>query len=246
MECKKIAKLMVLSIYDELTASEISVLDNHLHNCSFCSAEFTRLKQQHLKLKNMAGEVPEFDWEKSWRAIKDPVLKAAKKDQRRFLFPARTWKIVSVCAVFVLGVLLGRLLIFTPSGSFSIGPAHETLPVPVLTGYFEDIRTALIEYNNLRVEQSNDQILAFEKERLKNLLFQNRMIKTRLQDTEFAFLLPLLYDLELVLFEAANLSQQDPEYLVFIQGLINEKEIFFRLRHIDLESNRTYLSEESF
>lgn len=237
---------MVLAIYDELTAYEISVLDSHLQNCSFCSAEFTRLKRQHLKLKNMAGEVPEFNWEKSWRAIKDPVLKAAKKDQPRFLFPARIWKVASVGAVFVLGILLGRLLFFTPTDSFSNKQVHETLPVPVLTGYFEDIHTALIEYNNLRVEQSNDQILAFEKERWKNLLFQNRMIKIRLQDTEFAFLLPLLYDLELVLFEAANLSQQDSEYLVFIQDLIKKKEIFFRLRHINFEANRSYLSEESF
>jgi len=100
--------------------------------------------------------------------------------------------------------------------------------------HLEETKIALLEYNNRIALGSDREIFDFEKQRARILLFRNRALQAFLISSGDPSVTELLQDLEIILYEAANLETSSSKNHMFIKTLIKDKDIFFRMRQIGL------------
>jgi len=232
---------MVLYLYDELPEEEKGQFEAHLRECRSCMDEFNKVKDDVTKMNGaLAGiSVPEFDWTKSWWIIRRSIKE--KSTKRPLLFPFSGWvlKFAAAAVIFVIGIFTGKVLFFSPQGQQKASESHDTVPHTQLSTiyreHFEDVKTTIMEYANYREGDEDVQLLFPEKDRVKNLLSRNRLLKNYVKGEEFLVLKQLLDELEMILIEISNLTAHNPEYLRFIKDRLREKEIIFKMNYFKLE-----------
>ena len=90
----------------------------------------------------------------------------------------------------------------------------------------------LREVANIDAEQGSRLVLSFEQEKTRSLGFRNRTMRTMARTSGDPDLSRLLGELEIILYETANLDPGSPEAVRRIKALIRDKEILFRIRHL--------------
>ena len=98
--------------------------------------------------------------------------------------------------------------------------------------HLDETGMALLEYYNRRSLISDPQIFDLEKQHIRFLLFRNRTLQAFLEESADPSVTRLLRDLEILLYEVANMSAVSSKTHAFIKTLIRENDIFFRIRQI--------------
>ncbi len=230
MNCPDADRAMVFSFYADLDKEAQRSLEAHCHGCAACARKLEEMKTELGEITRLSGTPPEFDWDKSWRAIRQGLAGRARARSRRTFLYHRLLPAAGL-GIFVLGIIIGRQVFETPSRDLTMQPVDGKIMARLFEEHLGEAEIALREVANSEAQESGRMVLAFEKETTRSLGFRNRIMRTMARTSGDPALSLLLNDLEIILYEAANLDPGSPEAVERVKGLIREKEIFFRIRH---------------
>jgi hypothetical protein len=215
---------MILLIAGDLEPGERKKLESHCRGCRRCSGRLGEIEKDLGWLERLPAHRPKVNWETPWNVIRRRMEGETKTRERRRLWIRIALPVGSV-GVLVLGFIIGRGLFFPPAG--------PDVANRLFVRHMEEVENAFLEYMN-RADSENDQrIFDFEKQKARLLLFQNRALRTSLEEVGAPLIVNLLNDLEIVLYEGANLETEYPERHEFIKALIQKKELLFRIRNME-------------
>jgi hypothetical protein len=232
MNCEEFKNALVVRVYGDLHDEEEAALQRHAAACPSCARALARTRDVQAALE-LRGDVPEPDWEASWRAIRE---RTRKRSGRRLAFgwPARRWATAAaaVAAVFVLGVLVGRFVFFAGNGP---RPRATDLSYPrqvTVAAYTETLEPLLIDFLNSRGEVHDDEVSALTHRVATDMLAQTRMLKREAARSGDEHLYLLLEDVEVVLISIANLGGNDGDVVKQLDRVIRDKSIVPRLERL--------------
>jgi hypothetical protein len=228
MKCKKYEEKIILHLYGELDTREKEELENHIKECRECSLDFDYTKKVLNALDENKVDIPEVNWEKSWRKIDADEPKKSTWKKSFFLFPRWTYAAAALLLVFVLGAIIGRFLFF-PSQQAPVEQVLSPSSIQLtLQEYFEELKPVLVEYANFTSSEKGEETILMDKEMARNLLIQNILLKSIVAKTD-PTLVQLLDDVDIVLKEISNLRKEDRKTPSLIKELIQEREILFKM-----------------
>jgi len=228
MKCKKYEEKIILHLYGELDEKERAELKDHINECPECSRDFGYTKKVFKALDENKGDIPEANWEKSWREIDAGAHKKPTLKKSVFLFPRWAYAAAALLLVFVLGALIGRFLFFPgqqAADEQALSPSSIQL---TLQEYFEELKPVLMEYANFTSSERGEETILMDKAMARNLLIQNILLKSIVSKTD-PTLVQLLDDVDIVLKEISNLKKEDRQTPSLIKELIQEREILFKM-----------------
>lgn len=241
MKCKDFEKMVILDMIEPLDDSKKKVLEKHIQVCQVCAHDRHRLEKFQDLYQDSLGEIPVPDWDRAWLRIRENV---SPSPQKRNSFVGRyRWAMASGFAVviFVFGIAVGKWFIQSPAVQMKISNQH--MVSFNLREHFEEIKPILMDYKNAKVSNQNQlnlsSSLVMEKDFVSQLLVKNRMLRRKVSEKDNVYLSRLLEELEIILTEIANITQDDPEYVMFVKDLIEQKGILFKMKFLNSESERS-------
>jgi hypothetical protein len=231
MKCHDAERAMVFFYYGDLDDEAQRALEDHCRNCPACARKSAETMAELGEIARLSGPRPELDWDRSWQAIRRGLPgKARARPRRSFLL----WRLLPAAglSILVLGIVIGRHVLRTVSTDQAPGPAGQAIVALLLQQHLEEAEIALREVANIDAKTGSRRLLSFEQERARSLGFRNRTMRTMATTAGDPALGPLLNDLEVILYEAANLDAGSSEAVKRLKDLIREKEILFRIRHL--------------
>jgi hypothetical protein len=232
MTCREAQNQMVLLLAGDLKPGERRSLEAHCRVCPACSRKAVEIEKDLEWLSRLPTSRPEFNWEASWTAVRRRMELETKTRE-----PRRHWIRIALpvgsLAVLVLGFIIGRSL-FIPSMDRPLGPSKGSdLAGRLILRHMEEVGNVFLEYVNRADSESDQRILFYVKQKVRLLLFQNRTLRASFEDVGEPLIIPLLNDLEIVLYEGANLETENPKGHEFIKALIQQKGLLFRIRNME-------------
>jgi hypothetical protein len=232
MNCEEFKDALVVRVYGDLPDEEEAALQRHAAACPGCARALARTLDVQGAL-DLRGDVPEPDWEASWRAIGE---RTRKRSGRRLAFgwPARRWATAAaaVAAVFVLGVLVGRSMFFGGKGPRQQETDHTYPGQVTVAAYTETLEPLLIDFLNNRGGVRDDEVSALTHRVVTDMLAQTRMLKRAAVRSGDEQLYQLLEDVEVVLISIANLGGSDGDVVRQLDRVIRDKSIVPRLERL--------------
>lgn len=225
MKCKKFRPDIVLYLYDELNNKDKEQLEAHLSECPECALEMTEMRNVfHLVDKTHSGHLPSADWDKCWHRISNHLTRTSPKPKFK---PFVRWTLAAASAliVFALGIFFGRMWISGPdSGPVTV--SSQSAYAVQLRDYIGSVKPVLLDYSNQA--QPNGETVVIDAAFLTTMLLQNYVLKQMVaeQDLQAA---QMLEDLELVLREVINKTEDDPANSEMIRDLIKQRNILFKM-----------------
>jgi hypothetical protein len=239
MKCRDVEKKIVLSFSDDLDPLEQQAMEAHVKNCLACSRKYEEIERDIKWMARISGRTPKLNWNTSWNDIRTRLEGKMRIRERRVVLIRRLLPTAAL-GILLLGFLIGKFILFPPA----TGPLLQSLQPGftrlLIQKHMEEVGTTLLEYMNRESLVANQRIFVVEKQKARFLLFQNRNLRALLEESNDPIVIPLLNDLEMVLYETANFEAGTSESHEFIKTLIKEKEIFFRMRYVEMlqASNR--------
>ncbi len=233
MDCKNVKNLITLSLYGELDEKNQAVLDLHIQECRACAAELEYTKKVFKLLdRHQRAPAAEPNWERSWLRIQSAISRPQAR-ARRLYAPGWRWVYASsaLAAVLILGIFLGRYWLAQsqkPMPTVSQMASSLESFQPALSAHLEDIKPMLLEYAHYTPgDQGATKILVDEK-MVRGLLIQNLLLKRALARKDPAAA-EFLDDLDLVLKEIANRTENDRQAPSLIKSYIDEKGLLYKM-----------------
>jgi hypothetical protein len=233
MKCRDAEKKIVLSFSNDLDPHEQRAIEAHVKNCQVCSRKYEEIERDVKWMACISGQTPKLDWNTSWNVIRERLKGKMRARERRTLFIRRLLPTAAL-GILLLGFLVGRFILFPPASGPILQSLQSGITNRLVQKHMEEAGMTLLEYMNRESMATNQQFLVVEKQKARFLLFQNRNLRALLEESNDAIIIPLLNDLEIVLYEAANLEAGNSESHEFIKTMIKEKEIFFRMRFVEM------------
>ncbi len=227
MNCHEAEWDMVFSFYGDLDDDARRALEDHCRSCPSCVRTRAEMKADLEEFTRLSGALPEFDWDRSWRAIREGLAGQARARSRRSFVVGRLLPAAAL-GILVLGIVIGPRVFKSTSPSEADGRILARL----LQQHLGEAEIALREVANIDAEQGSRLVLSFEQERTRSLGFRNRTMRTMARTSSDPDLSRLLSDLEIILYETANLDPASAEAVKRTKALIRDKEILFRIRHL--------------
>ncbi|MDD8025412.1 MAG: zf-HC2 domain-containing protein [Acidobacteriota bacterium] len=245
MNCKQARQTIVLDRYGELDPAEKARLEAHLLACAACAADRDETRAVlNLITEHRPAEVPAFDAEKSWRAVRDGIAAPARAGRtaaapwRRFA-PAAA----GLAVVLAVGVLIGRFALKPGPGpdpglTAGAGGASTAAPAPsavaeyirpMLASHIEDVRPLLLDFSHAINGAKPGALVSVDERLLRGLLLQNVLLRRALNGNDPAAA-ELLDDLDLVLKEIINGRYPGGASPAQVRDLIDERGILFRMQ----------------
>jgi hypothetical protein len=229
MNCEECKNLITVSVFGKLTPQEKRQLEEHLRECPEC----TRIYEKSENLSSLfedKEEIPLPDKEKSWEIISSKSVQ--RKSGRTIFFPYKklAFAASALIIVFLLGFLIGKRMFFpgpgqTPPESLALqgyeSPVHR---------YTEGLEPILINFVNRTDARKQQEMSDIEKQVIKDMLTQTKLLKHLVSRRDDPRLLQLLEDIEFILVGISNLKPQDQESAAQLTRLIRENEIKFKLK----------------
>jgi hypothetical protein len=234
MNCRDAEKELIFYLSHDLEPHKQRILEEHLKDCPACSQKYEEIKKDLEWMAALPGRRPEFDWDRSWRIIRTRLTQSPWTREHRISRMRRMLQAAAALGIFLLGIVIGRHLLLPPSADLSLRSPGQEVTHRLIQQHLEETGMALLEYNNRLSLASDPRIFDLEKQRARFLLFRNRTLQTLLDKSADPSVAALLRDLEILLYEAANLEASSSENQGFIKTLIKDKDIFFRIRQIGL------------
>lgn len=227
MNCDECKNLITISVFGKLTLSEKTQLEKHLRTCPDCVRIFEKSAQLSALFEDK-DDIPLPNKEKSWQ-----VIRAQSRPRQRGwkgLYTYQKWAFAAsvILAVFVLGFLAGKRFFFSPP---SISPP-ETLAMDYtpFQRYGENLELILVSFMNRADTQKQEQVSELEKEVIRDMLVQTKLLKHLVSQREDPYLLQLIEDLEFILIGISNLRPQDQDSAAQLARLIRDNELKFKVK----------------
>jgi hypothetical protein len=225
MNCRDTERDLILSCYGDLDDRSRAALEVHVRSCPACARLRADLETELKEMARAAGSCPEFDWDRSWRVIREGLGGRARARSSR-AFAVRWLVPAAGLAALVLGIIVGTRGVKTEPR----GATDERVMARVLQRHLGEAEVAMHEVANFDAEQGSRLLLSFEQERTRSLGFRNRTMRMMAQASGDPDLCRLLNDLEIIFYETANLNPGFPEAVGRIKSLIRDKDILLRIR----------------
>jgi hypothetical protein len=243
MNCKDIRQAIILDHYGELSAGEKTGLEEHLRTCPDCSADREETRRV-LDLVTAQGtvEVPAFEPEQAWRAIRAGLRVAAPRRRTSFA-PGLRWGLAGagVALILVAGVLIGRFGLKPSPGPAPVNSKMAAIPAgnptalpasnlqPSLATHLDDLRPILLDIANSAANGSSGGAVTVDERLLRALMLQNILLRRALNGNDPAAT-ELLDDLDLVLKEIVNAKSPGGATPAQVKGLIQDRSILLRMQ----------------
>lgn len=244
MRCKQARQANVLDRYGELDPAEKAALEAHLLGCEACAADRDETRAVlDLVAAHRPAEVPTFDADRAWRAIRGGIEAQAKASRTA----ASPWRRFAPAAAGLAVVLAAGILI----GRFALKPGPDPAPIlratsdgagaaaspsavadfvrPMLASHIEDLRPLLLDFAHAVNGAQPGAVVQVDERLLRGLLMQNLLLRRALNGGDPAAA-ELLDDLDLVLKEIINGQAPGGASPAQVRSLIDERGILFRMQ----------------
>lgn len=226
MKCKETKDKILLYMYDELEESEKREFQNHLDACPHCQAEYNENRSLFKTLEGEEKKELSPRWGYYWGNILSRIR--PEKAGKRFARPSLKWGVTFAGFVLclVVGFFMGRIFLKSPQMKMTNGVSNgENYHRVALGNYLEDMKPLMVDLANTDLSERQTNGGPVEKEMIKSMLIQTRMLRRRLSDRDDPYLKTLLMDMELILMEIDNTVPGDRSSIKLIQDLIKNKGI---------------------
>jgi hypothetical protein len=252
--CKRVKKMLVAFLSDELGADESRIVQRHLKECRSCQTEFHRIQETFEGIDSLLEDCSQAVKDESWELeFPDPdhfriPSKPIGRIHSLFIFPG--WKASSIVltTVFMMGLLIGYFLFHSSESSVPRlkGPVHNglalnrievTLSRKQAIDFFRQTQlllTGVLEQCHIPSEISLNP--HFSTKQVRALLKKNRYFSQDLNRPELMSSKNLLNKIEFVLLEMLMMDEQTScEEFHRLQQLIQQENILLKIRLIEKE-----------
>ncbi len=245
MKCKSVRSRLSDHLNQELNERTRLSVERHLQTCPACSSELAMVKQVvrgagALKKKPTPDSLwlaieRELDAEptKTKQPLISGIIDAWESLLSPLASPAPVFKIAGVLAVLALGIVIGRN--FRPSDrAVSLAPIREQLPAAEFASrtnsYIEKSRVLFLGVVNADAAHAKNSNWTSERKMAGNLIREASFLKENMPAGRSGRIKHLVEELELILFEIANLEEQeDIENIDLIKGGIDRKGLMLKI-----------------
>lgn len=253
MNCKQVQRKLSDYVDRNLSDSEKMIIENHLDDCRNCSSEFASLQAiltEASKMDNVTA--PDVLWEKieyqldagansllSRISASMSHLKAGL--QNAIPIPMPVLRMAGVISVLIIGVLIGRFFYPTEKKEVTVPTAEvQDGKMQLLSertvGYVDKSKILFLGLVNANPEELKNSDLSSEKRLARNLIAEASFLKENLSPKSNASIIQLVDELEMILYEIANLEeQQDIDNIELIKSGIDRKGLLLKINLYDLD-----------
>jgi hypothetical protein len=250
--CKKIKKLLVAYVSEELESSENEFIEKHLEKCSGCKKEFDSISifvnETELLKEQNENIIREIDWRKN-RLLEQNKFSLYHPSRNKFrFFPAVSWKalVPVLVSVFVFGILAGYFL-FNPKVddnpvSFNLANQNQsvdrirtTLARKEILEYFRQIQLLLLDVVK-QCDYGSAPVLTGELDRVqvRQLLVKNRYLSQDMNEPQLMSTRSILKNIELLLYEILTITEKNScRDIRRLQNIIQQERILLKIRLIE-------------
>jgi hypothetical protein len=230
MNCDEAKNTMTIRFFGELNPDERIALESHLRDCPDCARIAETLKRRNAELR-LADAPPQPDWEKSWEVIAGRSFDRLRPG-RLFGFPAKWVPIAaSLLAVFILGAIVGRKLLFPPAPPLlSSRPAAGE--ISSLGGYLDTAEAVVIDFLNRGASAKSREVAGLEQTIYKSMLAETRLLQSLAEKSEDVVLKGFLDEMESLLLSLSNLKPGDRDSADLLDRTIRGRGIRAKLREL--------------
>ena len=252
MKCEEAKTLFIEAYYRELDADRRKEFEEHLRLCADCAKAYNSMLQTlSLMDKRNQPDSEKVNSTTYWETVKTTIEKGenggelhARKGKTVFLHPAirSSWVYGIAAAVLIaLGVFLGRTL-FTPlpqiamqanAGNPRIADSTAIAQREVdreVVSYLDRSKVLLQGIVNAPPEISSEGSLPHQQQLSRDLIQQANYLKTALKEPDQENMRKLIGDLEVVLMQLANYSNQSGVPLIeLVKQGVDKKSILLKI-----------------
>jgi hypothetical protein len=224
MKCKEFQYLIILYIQNEINQEDKIRLENHLKTCLHCRKALKQERDLVHFIDKERNHIPEPDWKRSWQVISS---KTGVEDEKKVIHLPRfrRWMphAAAILLVFFIGIFVGRSIFLVP-------PEPDVIPTSSpAQRYIEGIKPFLIGFMRQAENRRTEDISALEKEVIRDMLFQTRLLKQSNAQEDDPYFQELLEELELILIEISNHRSGDRNSVTLTKKMIRKKGIKLKL-----------------
>jgi hypothetical protein len=228
-KCKKFQKMMDLYVCEMLSDTKTHEFESHIKDCSACSITFAKIRETYAFLTSNTEEKVASDWDTSWRKINKRLMEAKPSVRENQPFYKLRLAIVGAVVFFMVGLFVGRYFLFPPQGKETLeSQLNRQLKVSLLE-HIENIKPIIIQYSNSKIPYKSNQNLLIDREVASRFLVNNQLLQGQFSKDKNKRIIQLLEELEIILTEISNISQERPENLYLIRELIKIKGILMKI-----------------
>lgn len=250
-ECKKVKKMMVAFLSDELGVDESRMVVAHMKTCQSCQTEYLQIQNTLGGIGYLLEDCDQAVKAEKWE-IEVPGLNKIPMPSKRTYFPFlfTGWKASSfaLATVFIMGLLVGYFLFYS-----SESPETQ-LKRPANNGHaLNRIETTLSRKQALDFFKQTQLLLTgvmeqchfrsgiplnpnFSVGQIRTLLKKNRYFSQDLNRPELMSSKNLLNRIEFILYEMLTMDDQITcEELHRLQQLIQQERLLLKIRLIEKE-----------
>lgn len=250
MECKQIQNKLNDYLDAALPPTEQEQIQKHVKQCPACDKELRMLKlilQETATLEKL--EAPESIWQgieaeldekRSWAAGLSQLWHSIGQWLGGTLaIPSPVWRVAGVAAVLVIGIVLGRTLLSPENPTQRVVQNGKMKTVNArAVNYIEKSQVLFLALVNADSEEIRNMDLSHEKRMADNLIREASFLKENLSPTQDARMRALVEELEMILFEIANLEQQqDVEAVELIKSGIEQQSLLLKINLHELNEH---------
>jgi hypothetical protein len=227
MNCKKFKERIFMFQDRQLTGPQLAEWEKHRRHCPSCAETFAAVEAAASRFEAAADPVPVPDWNGSWQKIAT-AIEPRPRTKFSFRFSPRLALLSSGFLIFfVMGVVVARFFIFTPTPLRS--RSSEVVDDFTFTAqdYFTALQPVMNEYGNTRNVGAVNPV---DQDLVRRFLSNLYLLKLRAEKTKDVSLQHLLADIELVLLEIVHLDRSNPENSRLVGALIQEKGISLKMK----------------
>ncbi len=234
--CHKFDKMMDLYVCGLLPDSNLRRLENHIEACPYCAANFAHMKETYRAMDSNAIPIPKPDWDTNWRIIRKRVLQTTTKKSHA---PARGLRwgmaLAGSFVIFILGIFAGRLFLNSPPPLPSEDNRLAQQLQSSMQEHIDGIKPVILQYANYKADPGQFPDVSIDREIAAQFLEKNRLLQGHFQPgrpNKNKYMLQLLEELDLILTEISNLTDNEPENLALVKELIKIKGTLLKMELI--------------
>jgi hypothetical protein len=257
-KCKKCRSLFLEHFYGELDPTKKDFFDSHISDCEKCRSRFAEMEAVlQFTGKRIRPEPPEKFWESFEKKLSQMIetgeaagleRESPRERPGRRLLAAPKWAYQAAAAatLIIIGVFIGKAL-FSPQvpgvqrasqrSEFVTHARQEMTLIHRSQDYIDRSKLILLALVNFdpSVEDPYALDLPFQKQVSKELVEEAGFLKKELADSDQERLEKLIFSLEMILLQIANLeSENDLDAIELVRDGIIRKGLLMEINLSDL------------
>jgi hypothetical protein len=228
IDCDEIRDLLVKCLYGKPTPEQARRVREHISTCPACARIREKL-EGHEDLLGTDRDAPLPDWAGSWDIIAEKALR--RRSWFRLPLSRRLRLGVSLAAVFVVGLIVGRYLLLPPSGPGVQTRLADHRP-PSAGEFAEQVDLLMVNFLNREESTAVYEMTDLERKIIDEILLQTRLLKILSSGRGDGSAREILEEVEIALVGISNLDSGDEHSARQIADFITRSRLRFRLQQI--------------